>query len=128
MYLFLKVNNKSNKRIGGVYVVFYQYLVFHANGKKKNDNECVAYQMRYMILKVWVRFENDSVFCTNIQIEHVESQVSYLITTFRKPSDPLIKSKVEVIDDDGEKSDNEEEGKDDGKSDESGSDVGGNTE
>ena len=128
MYLFLKVNNKSNKRIGGVYVVFYQYLVFHANGKKKNDNECVAYQMRYMILKVWVRFENDSVFCTNIQIEHVESQVSYLITTFRKPSDPLIKSKVEVIDDDGEKSDNEEEGKDEGKSDESGSDVERNTE
>ena len=54
--------------------------------------------------------------------------MSYLITTFRKPSDPLIKSKVEVIDDDGEKSDNEEEGKDDGKLDESGSDVGGNTE
>ena len=62
VYIYLKVNNKSNKRIGGVYVVFYQYLVFHANGKKKNDNECVAYQMRYMILKVWVRFENNSVF------------------------------------------------------------------
>ena len=57
---------------------------------------------------------------SNIQIEHVESQMSNLITTFRKPSDPLIKSKVEVIDDDGEKSDNEEEGKDDGKSVESG--------
>ena len=41
--------------------------------------------------------------------------MSYLIITFRKPSDPLIKSKVEVTDDDGEKSDNEEEGKDEGK-------------
>ena len=60
--IYLQVNNKSNKRIGGVYVVFYQYLVFHANGKKKNDNECVAYQMRYMILKVWVKFENNFVF------------------------------------------------------------------
>ena len=54
--------------------------------------------------------------------------MSNLITTFRKPSDPLIKSKVEVIDEDGEKSDNEEEGKDDGKSYESGSDVGGKIE
>ena len=73
--------------------------------------------MRYMILKVWVNFENNFVF---LQIERVESQMSNLITTFRKPSDPLIKTKVEVIDDDGEKSDNEEEGKDDGKSVENG--------
>ena len=72
--------------------------------------------MRYMILKVWVNFENNFVF---LQIERVESQMSNLITTFRKPSDPLIKTKVEVIDD-GEKSDNEEEGKDDGKSVENG--------
>ena len=79
-------------------------------------------------MKIILYFVLISFYTRNIQIEHVESQVSYLITTFRKPSDPLIKSKVEVIDDDGEKSDNEEEGKDDGKSDESGSDVGGNTE
>ena len=54
--IYLQVNNKSNKRIGGVYIVFYQYLVYHANGKKKKDNECVVFQMRYMILNVWIIF------------------------------------------------------------------------
>ena len=71
----------------------------------------------------------NSVFIElDIQIEYVQYQKKYFITTFRKPSDPLIKSKVEVIDDDGEKSDDEEEGKDEGKSDGYRSDVRGNIE
>ena len=46
--LYFQVNNKSDKRIGGVYVMFDQWLEFKAAGHKEKTSELVSFFIRWL--------------------------------------------------------------------------------